>query len=75
MKNKGMPKIIEKSKRIRALKKIKEMFLKYYHPLFTTNDISIMEFAKIRALQTYYSQLAMEYENYRKKVESNLKGS
>jgi len=84
MKNKGMPKIIEKSKRIRALKKIKEMFLKYY-PLYTTNDISIMEFVldranrmrneKIRALQTYYSQLAMEYENYRKKVESNLKGS
>ncbi len=85
MKNKGMPKIIEKSKRIRALKKIKEMFLKYYHPLFITNDISIMEFVldnanrmrneKIRALQTYYSQLAMEYEDYRKKVESNLKGS
>ena len=83
MKNKGMPKIIEKSKRIRVLKNIKEEFLKYC-PIYT-NDIGIIDFIcsnayrirtkRIKALESSYSQLKMEYDKYRNKVESNLKGS
>ena len=70
MKNKGMPKIIEKSKRIRIAKKAKEIF-DYYPPAgFSIHNLLLFE-----PISGIYFIENEAYEEFRKKVEAISKGS